>query len=289
MGMTDRDMSKAPPSGGAFAVEQLKNNGFISGKTIGGRNFNVAERRTDMQSEHVKIAIYLYIRILYNKYGKREHVQCPRAEYEREGNIMAKLSKISVCMLCALMSAATVLTACTAAPSGGEDNTGDLPSGQEPSGGDDGTKEEETWEPLVPYVNTLAGNVGLGATIAGPTMPNGSVHPSPETQNPENGGYRSGNKVVGFGQLYSQGTGGVQSYGNFLISPQVGELKLSDADHASSVSEEVGHADYYAARLDRYDIFAEVTPSEHASISSTGSDMRSRSSTITAQRRAPCI
>ncbi|HIX09845.1 MAG TPA: hypothetical protein H9683_06655 [Firmicutes bacterium] len=37
-----------------------------------------------------------------------------------------------------------------------------------------------------------------------------------ETQNPENGGYRSGNKVVGFGQLYSQGTGGVQSYGNFL-------------------------------------------------------------------------
>lgn len=188
MGMTDRDMAKAPPSGGAFTVEQIKNNGFISGKTIGGRNFNVAERRADMQSEHVKIAIYLYIRILYNKYGKREHVQCPRAEYEREGNIMAKLSKISVCMLCALMSASTVLTACTAAPSGGEDNTGDLPSGQEPSGGDDGTKEEETWEPLVPYVNTLAGNVGLGATIAGPTMPNGSVHPSPETQNPENGG-----------------------------------------------------------------------------------------------------
>ena len=106
--MTDRDMAKAPPSGGAFTVEKIKNNGFISGKTIGGRNFNVAERRADMQSEHVKIVIDLYIRILYNKYGEREHVQCPRAEYEREGNIMAKLSKIPVCMLCALMSAATV-------------------------------------------------------------------------------------------------------------------------------------------------------------------------------------
>ena len=81
--MTDRDMAKAPPDGGAFAVEQIKNNGFISGKTIGGRNFNVAERRADMQSEHVKIAIYLYIRILYNKYGKREHVQCGGENYRR--------------------------------------------------------------------------------------------------------------------------------------------------------------------------------------------------------------
>ena len=122
---------------------------------------------------------------------------------------------------------------------------------------------EET--PLVEYVNTLIGT-NSSATIAGPTRPNGSIHPSPETRSPKNGGYTSGQPVVGFGQLYAQGTGGTKSFGQFLISPQTGTLETSEANHASSVSNEKGAANYYSATLDKYNIKAEVAPTDNAAI-----------------------
>ncbi len=119
----------------------------------------------------------------------------------------------------------------------------------------------------VEYTNTLFGtNDNTGSTSAGPTRPNGSIHPSPETTSPDNGGYHKGNSVIGFGQLYAQGTGGTKSYGNFLISPQTGEIKTKDGDHASPVSEETGHANYYTAKLDKYGIKAEVVPDNHSAI-----------------------
>ena len=179
--------------------------------------------------------------------------------------------KIVIFLLCALMMVTPIFSACSKTPNDDNQEPSNPTEPSDPSDpgntddpGDTGDTEEK--EPLVQYVNTLAGDLAKGATIAGPTMPNGSIHPSPETQNPENGGYRTGEKVVGFGQLYTQGTGGHQSYGNFLISPQVGEIKTSESDHASAVSEEQGTANYYAARLDAYDIFAEITPSNNAAM-----------------------
>ena len=125
----------------------------------------------------------------------------------------------------------------------------------------------DTDENYVEYTNTLFGtNVDEGSTSAGPSLPNGSIHPSPETTPPDNGGYHRGNPVVGFGQLYTQGSGGTKSYGNFLLSPQTGEIKTSDRDHASSISEEKGQANYYTVKLDKYDIRAEVTPNQHSAI-----------------------
>ena len=125
----------------------------------------------------------------------------------------------------------------------------------------------KTDENYVEYTNTLFGtDVDEGSTSAGPSLPNGSIHPSPETTPPDNGGYHRGNPVVGFGQLYTQGSGGTKSYGNFLLSPQTGEIKTSDRDHASSISEEKGQANYYTVKLDKYDIKAEVTPNQHSAI-----------------------
>lgn len=121
---------------------------------------------------------------------------------------------------------------------------------------------------LVEYVNTLFGtDDNKGSTSAGPTLPNGSINPSPETTSPFNGGYRQGNPIVGFGQLYAQGTGGTASYGQFLLSPQSGEkVETSQGNHASAVSQERGQANYYTANLDKYGIKAEVTPTEHAAL-----------------------
>ncbi len=116
-------------------------------------------------------------------------------------------------------------------------------------------------------VNTLFGtDNNEGSTSAGPALPNASIHASPETTSPDNGGYHSGNPIVGFGQLYTQGSGGTQSYGNFLLSPQTGDIKTKESEHASVASNEHGQANYYSVNLDKYGIKAEIAPREHSAI-----------------------
>ena len=117
----------------------------------------------------------------------------------------------------------------------------------------------------VEYVNTLIGP-GTSSTIAGPTLPNGSIHPSPETRSCKNGGYTPGNPVVGFGQLYAQGTGGTQSFGNFLLAPMTGTIETSDANRTSAITGEMGTANYYTATLSKYGVKVEVTPTENAAV-----------------------
>ena len=120
---------------------------------------------------------------------------------------------------------------------------------------------------LVEYVNTLFGtDKDEGSTSAGPALPNASIHASPETTGQDNGGYHRGNPIKGFAQLYTQGSGGTQSYGNFLLSPQTGEIKTQDSDHASAISQEHGQANYYTVNLDKYGIKAELAPREHSAI-----------------------
>ncbi|CZT56300.1 Glycosyl hydrolase family 92 [Eubacteriaceae bacterium CHKCI005] len=118
----------------------------------------------------------------------------------------------------------------------------------------------------VSYVDTLIGAENNGACIAGPTRPNGSIHPSPETKNCENGGYRANQDIVGFGQLYVQGTGGTKTYGNFMLSPQVGDPIFNESDRASGKANEDANPNYYTVDLTKYDIKAEVTPEEHTAL-----------------------
>ena len=94
------------------------------------------------------------------------------------------------------------------------------------------------------YVNTLIGAAGQGSCMAGPCLPHSSIYPSPNTLNPYNGGYKGGEKLVGFAQLHTQGTGGLSSYGNFLIAPQTG-LEIFEENYASDISDEVAKCYYY--------------------------------------------
>src|SRR4051812_25051444 len=69
-------------------------------------------------------------------------------------------------------------------------------------------------------VDLTIGVRGNGSCIPGPCLPFGSIHPSPDTLNPGNGGFmkedpaKPNGGITGFSQLHVQGSGGVKSYGN---------------------------------------------------------------------------
>jgi predicted alpha-1,2-mannosidase len=110
------------------------------------------------------------------------------------------------------------------------------------------------------------GDDNQGDTIPGPTRPNGSIHPSPDTLKPSNAGYNPAEPISGFAQLHSQGSGGVTTYGTFLLSPQVGEPAFDEAAHLSPKADERMAADAYSVRLTRYDTKVEVTPAHYSAI-----------------------
>ena len=115
------------------------------------------------------------------------------------------------------------------------------------------------------YVNTLIGAAGQGSCMAGPCLPHSSIYPSPNTLNPYNGGYKGGEKLVGFAQLHTQGTGGLSSYGNFLIAPQTG-LEIFEENYASDISDEVAKCYYYKVLRAKDNILCEVVPSANAAL-----------------------
>ena len=118
----------------------------------------------------------------------------------------------------------------------------------------------------LPALTVGLGNDNEGDTIPGPTRPNGSIHPSPETPNPSNAGYNAAEPISGFAQLHSQGSGGVTTYGTFLLSPQVGQAQFDEAAHLSPKADEVLAADQYSVRLARYGVRAAVTPAHYSAI-----------------------
>ncbi len=117
-----------------------------------------------------------------------------------------------------------------------------------------------------PALNVGLGNDNEGDTIPGPARPNGSIHPSPETQNPSNAGYNPDELISGFAQLHSQGSGGVTTYGTFLLSPQVGQPFFDEVAHLSPKVDEVMATDLYSVRLSRYDTKVDVTPAHYSAL-----------------------
>ncbi len=95
----------------------------------------------------------------------------------------------------------------------------------------------------VEYADLLFG-VG-SATSAGPTLPSGSIHPSPETLEKDNGGYLRNQPIIGFGQAYTSGSGGVKSYGNFLICPTIDDVEIDSKKRASFAIEKSEKAKCY--------------------------------------------
>src|ERR1039457_7651535 len=83
------------------------------------------------------------------------------------------------------------------------------------------------------------------------------IYPNLESfdSRPSKFGYMSGGRILGFSQLHLSGAAG--KYGNILVAPVTGALDLTDIN--SPRTDEVNHPGYYAAKLTRYNIHAELT------------------------------
>jgi len=120
-------------------------------------------------------------------------------------------------------------------------------------------------------VDLTIGVRGSGSCIPGPCVPFGSIHPSPDTLVPGNGGFlkeypsKPNGGITGFSQLHVQGSGGVKSYGNFLVTPQL-KLAIEEAAHASPYANERARAACYSVDLTADRIHCEVAPTAHAAI-----------------------
>ncbi len=109
---------------------------------------------------------------------------------------------------------------------------------------------------------------GVGsATSAGPTLPSGSIHPSPETLEKDCGGYLREQPIIGFGHAYTSGAGGTKCYGNFLLSPTVDRIDLDHSRRASFAKKGTERARCYQYEVQfENGIRTKVTPTHNSAI-----------------------
>jgi len=116
-----------------------------------------------------------------------------------------------------------------------------------------------TSEDLTRSVDPFIGVDWGGNTFVGAAVPFGTVKLGPDMESfdgkPSGFGYVSGGRIVGFSQLHLSGASG--KYGNILVAPVTGEVNPGDIK--SGRTEEVNHPGYYAAKLTRYGVKAELT------------------------------
>ena len=112
------------------------------------------------------------------------------------------------------------------------------------------------------YVQNVYPFLGVdwgGNTFVGAAVPFGMVKLGPDMESfdsrPSGFGYMSGGRILGFSHLHLSGASG--KYGNILVAPVTGPLDLTDIK--SPRTDEVDHPGYYAAKLTRYDVNAELT------------------------------
>ncbi|PCJ65180.1 MAG: alpha-mannosidase [Bacteroidetes bacterium] len=117
------------------------------------------------------------------------------------------------------------------------------------------------------FVNPFIGTGGHGHTFPGATTPFGMVQLSPDTRVDGSwdgcSGYHYSDSIIyGFSHTHLSGTG-VSDYGDIMVMPTIGELKLEQDDYKSTFSherEEAG-AGYYNVFLDKPQIAVELTTS----------------------------
>ena len=112
-------------------------------------------------------------------------------------------------------------------------------------------------EPLITYVDPFVGTENGGNIVPGAQIPFGFVHVSPDTANPNTAGYNPHENILGFSQTHVSGTGGASKYGNFLTTPLVGNLRVTNL--ASAKTEEQATPGYYSVRLTGSNVRAELT------------------------------
>ena len=107
---------------------------------------------------------------------------------------------------------------------------------------------------LTRYVDPFIGTGGHGHTFPGATMPFGMVQLSPDTRltgwDGCSGYHYSDNLIYGFSHTHLSGTG-ISDYGDILLLPTVGAIKLDNRDYAIGFSHnsESAHPGYYSVRL----------------------------------------
>ena len=100
-----------------------------------------------------------------------------------------------------------------------------------------------------------------GNTFVGSAVPFGMVKLGPDMETFDGRrsgfGYSSHGVILGFSHLHLSGAQG--KYGNILVAPVTGPLDTKDIK--TPRTEEVNHVGYYASKLTRYDVKAELTSS----------------------------
>lgn len=148
-----------------------------------------------------------------------------------------------------------------------------------------GCRQEEVNLENIKYVNPFIGTGGVGNTFPGAALPFGMVQLNPSTGFIRNKGYayssfannRESETILGFTQTLTSGTGTghVAKYGNILLMPTVGALKVEpgtqthpEGGYRSRFSHDFEEANpgYYKVLLQDYDITAELTVTERVGI-----------------------
>ncbi|NYF79629.1 putative alpha-1,2-mannosidase [Granulicella arctica] len=105
-----------------------------------------------------------------------------------------------------------------------------------------------------------------GNTFVGSAVPFGMVKLGPDMESfdsqPSKFGYMSGGRILGFSHLHLSGAAG--KYGNILVAPVTGPLDLTDIK--SPRTDETNRPGYYAAKLTRYNVRAELTSTRRVGI-----------------------
>lgn len=142
------------------------------------------------------------------------------------------------------------------------------------------------------YVNPFIGTGGHGHTYPGAVLPNGMIHPSPDTRiygwDACSGYYTTDTVINGFSHLHLSGTG-CGDYGEILLMPVVGKVSvvpqssdkqpaLSFAATGNSEAQTLPYAStfshdnetavpgYYSVFLDTYGVKAELTASQRVAM-----------------------
>ncbi len=122
-------------------------------------------------------------------------------------------------------------------------------------------------EQPVDLVDPMVGTDGPGHTFPGATVPFGMVQLSPDTRIDGSweacAGYHYTDSIIyGFTHTHLSGTG-CSDYGDVLLMPTIGAPSVLNNEYASSFSHknEKASAGYYSVRLDKSDVFVELTAS----------------------------
>jgi predicted alpha-1,2-mannosidase len=108
---------------------------------------------------------------------------------------------------------------------------------------------QEVWaqEEPVRLADPFVGADGGGNTVPGAGVPFGFVSLSPDTAMGDTSGYDSSSAITGFSFTHVTGTGGKSKYGNFRVTPLLGDLGVSNLVFARS--DETASPGYYAVSL----------------------------------------